>query len=480
MKQALQLKVAQQLTLTPQLQQSIKLLQLSTLDLQAEVERFLLDNPLLERPDDHSGDMQTTGDSPADNAADTTQDNQTFDESSDSNEERDTLGAELTDWGGGKGGSRDGDDDNPDPLFNVACPVTLRQHLLAQLGELSLPERDRAIVTLLIEELDEDGYLNVGLDELAANLPAELEVSADELAVGLALLRQFDPAGVGAGNLPESLTLQLARLDPAMPGHALAQAIVRNHMVLLGNRDFGKLKKLLATDDDTLRAAQALIGRLNPHPAAGFGEGETHYVIPDVIVRKRKGRWFAELNQHAVPRLNINPMYARTVTESRQNAGELSGRLQEAKWLIKNIQQRFDTILKVSEAIVEQQHAFFEQGEVAMRPLILRDIADQLGLHESTVSRVTTQKYLLSPRGLFELKYFFGSALDTDGGGECSATAIKARIRQMIDSEDAERPLSDSTIADQLAKLGIQVARRTVAKYREAMQIPPVNQRKKL
>jgi len=478
MKQALQLKVAQQLTLTPQLQQSIKLLQLSTLDLQAEVERFLLDNPLLERPDEHGGDTVDGGPAEAP-ALDGAADSANHDEAG-GEHERDTLGAELTDWGSGKGGNREGDEDNPDPLFNVPCPVTLRQHLLAQLGELSLPERDRAIVTVLIEELDEDGYLTIGLDELAANLPAELEVDEDELAVGLALLRQFDPAGVGAGSLPESLALQLARIDPATPGHVLAQAIVRDHLVLLGNRDFSKLKKLLGADDDTLRAAQALIGRLNPHPAAGFGEGETHYVIPDVIVRKRKGRWLAELNQHAVPRLNINPMYARTVTESRHNAGELSGRLQEAKWLIKNIQQRFDTILKVSEAIVEQQHAFFEQGEVAMRPLILRDIADQLGLHESTVSRVTTQKYLLSPRGLFELKYFFGSALDTDGGGECSATAIKARIRQMIDTEDAERPLSDSTIADQLAKLGIQVARRTVAKYREAMQIPPVNQRKKL
>jgi RNA polymerase sigma-54 factor len=479
MKQALQLKVAQQLTLTPQLQQSIKLLQLSTLDLQAEVERFLLDNPLLERPDEHGNGTDSGSDGPSDTPTESQSDSANLDDGG-GEHERDTLGAELTDWGSGKGGSRDGDEDNPDPLFNVPCPVTLRQHLLAQLGELSLPERDRAIVTVLIEELDEDGYLSVGLGELAANLPAELELDEDELAVGLALLRQFDPAGIAAGSLTESLTLQLARLDPTAPGHALAQAIVRDHLVLLGNRDFGKLKKLLATDDDTLRAAQALIARLNPHPAAGFGDGETHYVIPDVIVRKRKGRWLAELNQHAVPRLNINPMYARTVTESRQNAGELSGRLQEAKWLIKNIQQRFDTILKVSEAIVEQQHAFFEQGEVAMRPLILRDIADQLGLHESTVSRVTTQKYLLSPRGLFELKYFFGSALDTDGGGECSATAIKAHIRQMIDAENAEHPLSDSSIAEQLAKQGIQVARRTVAKYREALQIPPVNQRKKL
>ena len=233
-------------------------------------------------------------------------------------------------------------------------------------------------------------------------------------------------------------------------------------------------------DDEAIRQAQQLIARLTPHPASGFGGEDVHYVIPDVTVRKRRGHWVAELNNGAVPRLRVNQLYAQMLSENRAGAGELTGRLQEAKWLVKNIQQRFDTILKVSEAIVERQQAFFEHGEVAMRPLILRDIADELGLHESTVSRVTTQKYLLCPRGLFELKYFFGSALETDSGGECSATAIKAHIRRMIDGENPAKPLSDSAIADELGKQGIQVARRTVAKYREAMQIPPVNLRKAL
>ncbi|QEL56054.1 RNA polymerase factor sigma-54 [Chromobacterium paludis] len=465
MKQALQLKVSQQLTLTPQLQQSIKLLQLSTLDLQAEVERFLLDNPLLER-----GDEPRDGES-----ASESQDSSTPDEPADS---RDDSVGELMDWGAGSRAQGGGDD--YDPMLNVPCPVSLREHLLAQLGEIALPRRDEAIVRLLIEELDDDGYLQSSLDELASHLPLELLLDSDELAVGLALLQQFDPAGVGARTLAESLQLQLQRLPAAEPGHALALAIVRQHLALLGGRDYAKLKKLLGCTDAELRAAQALIARLNPHPATGFHHGDVHYVIPDISVRKLKGRWVAELNRSAVPRLRVNQLYERMLADSRGQGGEMSARLQEARWLVKNIQQRFDTILKVAEAIVERQQLFFEQGEVAMRPLILRDIAEELGLHESTVSRSTSQKYLLCSRGLFELKYFFGSSLETESGDECSATAIKAHIRGMIEGENRAKPLSDSAIADALAKQGIQVARRTVAKYREAMQIPAVNLRKAL
>ncbi|OHX13288.1 RNA polymerase sigma-54 factor [Chromobacterium sphagni] len=462
MKQALQLKVSQQLTLTPQLQQSIKLLQLSTLDLQTEVERFLLDNPLLERGDEPRD--AETAEAVKDDAGVADQD--------------DGAGSgELLDWGAG---SRQGGDDDYDPMLNVPCQISLREHLLAQLGEIALAGRDQAIVRLLIEELDDDGYLPLSLDELASHLPLELELESDELAVGLKLLQQFDPAGVGARSLAESLGLQLQRLAAGEPGHQLAQAIAREHLALLGSRDYARLKKLLACNDAELRAAQALIARLNPHPATGFAHGDVHYVIPDISVRKLRGRWVAELNRAAMPRLRVNRLYERMLADSRGQAGEMSGRLQEARWLVKNIQQRFDTILKVAEAVVERQQLFFEHGEVAMRPLILRDIAEELGLHESTVSRSTSQKYLLCPRGLFELKYFFGSSLETDSGGECSATAIKAHIRGMIDGEDRGKPLSDSAIADALGKLGIQVARRTVAKYREAMQIPAVNLRKAL
>ena len=466
MKQALQLKVSQQLTLTPQLQQSIKLLQLSTLDLQTEVERFLLDNPLLERGDEpRDAEAAPEGQDSRETAAD---------DAPDSHD--DGAGGELLEWGAG---SRQSDDDY-DPMLNVPCQVSLREHLLAQLGEIALAGRDLAIVRLLIEELDDDGYLPLSLDELASHLPLELELESDELAVGLKLLQQFDPAGVGARSLSESLQLQLQRLAADEPGRALALAIAREHLALLGGRDYAKLKKTLGCGDAELRAAQALIARLNPHPATGFSHGDVHYVIPDISVRKRRGRWVAELNRSAMPRLRVNRLYERMLADSRGQAGEMAGRLQEARWLVKNIQQRFDTILKVAEAIVDRQQSFFEHGEVAMRPLILRDIADELGLHESTVSRSTSQKYLLCPRGLFELKYFFGSALETDSGGECSATAIKARIRGMIDGEDSGKPLSDSAIADALGKQGIQVARRTVAKYREAMQIPAVNLRKAL
>ncbi|MEO2218623.1 RNA polymerase factor sigma-54 [Chromobacterium vaccinii] len=466
MKQALQLKVSQQLTLTPQLQQSIKLLQLSTLDLQTEVERFLLDNPLLERGDEpRDGEAAPEGAEQQESPA----------EAQDA-DSRDDGAGELLDWGAG---SRKGDDNDFDPMLNVPCPVSLREHLLTQLGEIALSDRDRAVMRLLIEELDDDGYLPLELDELAGNLPLELELEVDELAVGLRLLQQFDPAGVGARSLAESLTLQLQRLPGGEPEHALALAIIREHLALLGGRDYARLKKLLRCDDAALRGAQALIARLNPHPATGFGHGDIHYVIPDISVRKLRGRWAAELNRAAMPRLRVNRLYERMLADQRAG-GEMSGRLQEARWLVKNIQQRFDTILKVAEAIVERQQSFFEHGEVAMRPLILRDIAEELGLHESTVSRSTSQKYLLCSRGLFELKYFFGSSLETESGGECSATAIKAHIRGMIDAEDRAKPLSDSAIADALAKQGIQVARRTVAKYREAMQIPAVNLRKAL
>ncbi|MGC0154167.1 RNA polymerase factor sigma-54 [Chromobacterium vaccinii] len=465
MKQALQLKVSQQLTLTPQLQQSIKLLQLSTLDLQAEVDRFLLDNPLLERGDEpHDGEAAPDG---ADSGAGETQDA----------DGRDDGAGELLDWGAG---ARQGGDDDYDPMLNVPSQPSLREHLLAQLGEIALSDRDRAVACLLIEELDDDGYLPLDLDELAGNLPLELQLDSDELAIGLTLLQQFDPAGVGARSLAESLQLQLLRRPADEPGRALALEIAREHLELLGGRDYTKLKKLFGCQDEALRQAQALISRLNPYPASGYGHGDIHYVIPDIAVRKLRGRWVAELNRSAMPRLRVNRLYERLLADKRGAGGELAGPLQEARWLVKNIQQRFDTILKVAEAIVERQQSFFEHGEVAMRPLILRDIADEIGLHESTVSRSTSQKYLLCPRGLFELKYFFGSSLETDGGGECSATAIKAHIRGMIDGEDRAKPLSDSAIADALARQGIQVARRTVAKYREAMQIPAVNLRKAL
>lgn len=457
MKQTLQLKMSQQLTLTPQLQQSIKLLQLSSLDLQTEVDRILLENPMLERADEPAA-SNTPEETPVANDVQSPAD-------------------ALQDWGHGGGSTPD---DEYDPLYNVPAHLTLREYLLSQLGEIALPARALAVVQLLIEELDDDGYLNNSLEELVQELPQELGLQEKELAQGLCQLQQFDPAGVGARSLAESLTLQLERQDACTPIHRLALQIVNQYLPLLGAHDYTRLKRLLNVDDEALRQAQSMIAKLNPRPANGFGCQDTHYVTPDVTVRKRHGRWVAELNGNAVPRLKVNQVYARMLSENRQAPGDLSAQLQEARWLVKNIQQRFDTILKVSESIVERQQAFFEQGEVAMRPMILRDIAEELGLHESTVSRVTTQKYLLCPRGLFELKYFFGSALETDSGQDCSATAIKAFIRQLLETENPAKPLSDGAIAALLAHKGIQVARRTVAKYREAMQIASVSQRKVL
>lgn len=474
MKQTLQLKVSQHLTLTPQLQQSIKLLQMSTQDLSTELERYLLENPLLERadgdgPPEHEPLSPTTSEAPADN---------TSNEETPREREREEM--DLSDWGSGGGGSGSRDDDDEfDPILNTPCRPTLREHLAAQIGERPLSRRDSALLTLLIDELDEDGYLTTPLDEFAASLPLELEVDTDELEYLRKLLLQFEPVGLGSRNLAEFLQLQLAALPAATPSRELALTLVCEHLALLGNRDYVRLKKLLAVGEAELRAAHQLIATLRPRPTSGFDQGDTHYVVPDIHVIRRNGRWIAQLNRGALPKLQVNQLYAGML-QQRDSSHNLGGQLQEARWLVKNIQQRFDTILKVSEAIVERQQAFFEHGEVAMRPLILRDIADELGLHESTISRVTTQKYLLCSRGLFELKYFFGNALETDSGGECSATAIKAHIRQIIDAEDSKKPLSDSAIADRLTAQGIQVARRTVAKYREAMQIPPVNLRKAL
>jgi RNA polymerase sigma-54 factor len=297
----------------------------------------------------------------------------------------------------------------------------------------------------------------------------------------LKYLQSLDPPGIGARTLSECLSLQLEVLPEDTPYRTEALLVVRQHLDVFAARDYFRLKKLLRCDDDVLRAVQAMIIGLNPRPAGNFSGGETRYIIPDVVVRKIKGLWVTALNPEAMPKLRINRMYADILHRNRDASfQQLAGQLQEAKWLIKNVQQRFDTILRVSQAIVDRQRHFFEHGEVAMRPLVLREIAETLGLHESTVSRVTTQKFMLTPRGIFELKYFFGSHVSTETGGACSATAIRALIKQMVGEEDTRKPLSDSQISEVLGKQGIMVARRTIAKYRESLQILPVNLRKSI
>ena len=469
MKQSLQLKLSQHLALTPQLQQSIRLLQLSTLELEQELENYLLENPLLEREEEEYATQQSAT---SKNESDGTESAETEAVATpSSNDEESWLGEES----GYSSSASSFDDDDNDHQDIRAATTSLREHLSWQLWLMSIPERDRTLVQCLIEALDDDGYLTQSLEELAETLPAELEIEPEELQIALKHLQYFDPTGVGARNAQECLALQLEAL-PVDETQTLALTIVRQHLDLLAARDFVKLKKHTNCDDSQLRDAQFLIRSLNPRPGAQYSALDARYITPDVVVRKIRGQWTVNINSDAFPRLRINNLYAQIL--SKQRGSGLSGQLQEARWLIKNVQQRFDTILRVAQSIVDRQRQFFDHGEVAMRPLVLREIADILGLHESTISRVTTQKYMATPRGIFELKYFFGSHVATDAGGACSATAIRALIKQLISAEDQKKPLSDSQLSDILGQQGIVVARRTVAKYREALNIQPVKLRK--
>jgi RNA polymerase sigma-54 factor len=467
MKPSLQFRLSQHLTLTPQLQQSIRLLQLSTVELNQEIDRILMENPALEREDGEGGEHEVP-------MATTTVGGTTSAPTEPAPAEMDWSADIAASWRG----TPDEEDDG-DRHFATPDTPTLRDHLLSQLSLTNLDERDRAFVMVLIDALDEDGYLTQPLEEIAALLPAEAEAGVEELAIALRHLQHFEPAGVGARSPGECLCLQLRTL-PDDSVRRLALEIAEKHLELLASRDYTRLKSATGASDDALRAAQRLIQALNPRPGAAFAKLEARYVIPDVIVRKSRNVWRASLNPDAMPRLRINRLYAELAAGARNGGAGISSQLQEARWLIKNVQQRFDTILRVSQAIVDRQRHFLEHGEVAMRPLVLREIAQALGLHESTISRVTTQKFMATPRGTFELKYFFGSHVATEAGGAASSTAIRALIKQLVSAEDARTPLSDARISQILGEQGIVVARRTIAKYRESLQIPPVNQRKAL
>lgn len=465
MKQSLQLKLHQQLTLTPQLQQSIRLLQLSTLELGQEISQMLQENPMLERMD--GGDAYES-------------------EADAGNREQSEIYDEMA-WGDraiSMSHNNSHDDEDEDHGFQHADSQqdSLQQHLLNQLSLTPLGERDRQLVSLLIEAVDDDGYLGSSLEEIAellAELPlGDMAIDPQELATALKLLQSFEPAGVGARDLGECLLLQLNSLPADTPYMAEAKVVVQEHLTLLAEREYGKIKKFLGLSDPQFSQVRQLITSLNPRPGARFAPLDTRYVIPDVLVKKVKGMWIASLNPDAVPKLRINELYAGILRANREGGSGLSAQLQEARWLIKNVQQRFDTILRVAQAIVDRQRMFFEHGEVAMRPLILKEIAEIVDLHESTISRVTSQKYMMTPRGLYEFKYFFGSALATEEGGATSSTAIKALIKQVVEAENPRKPLSDQAISEYLGQQGFVVARRTVAKYREQMNIPPTNQRK--
>ena len=469
MKPTLQFRLSQHLTLTPQLQQSIKLLQLSTVELNQEIERLLMENPILERDDAESEapGAPTAARGSADEVLAPAPPAEA------QPEPREDWGAELA-----YSSRRDAEDDG-DRGFSAPDTPSLRDHLVEQLSLTNLDKRDRALVAVLIDALDDDGYLTQSLEDIAALLPAEVQAGVDELGIALRHLQNFDPVGVGARSPAECLALQIRAGGTDDPARRLALEICERHLELLANRDYARLRTATGASDEELRAAHQLILALNPRPGAAFAEVEARYVVPDVIVRKVRNIWRASLNQEAMPRLRVNRLYAELA--GRRNAGGgLASQLQEARWLIKNVQQRFETILRVSQAIVDRQRNFFEHGDIAMRPLVLREIAETLGLHESTISRVTTQKYMSTPRGTFELKYFFGSHVATEAGGAASSTAIRAAIKQLVAGENAKAPLSDAQISQILRQQGIVVARRTIAKYRELLQIPPVNQRRSL
>ncbi len=493
MKQSLQLKMGQQLTMTPQLQQAIRLLQLSTLDLQQEIQQNLDSNPMLEEieegeEDEYEADANGNDDTVSADAGNGDDSPEPVAEDTWSDE----IGADLpvdTEWedvypateispGSGSASSED-----RDFLFDQhqADSETLHEHLEWQLNLAGLSDTDRAIGTALIDGIDEDGMLSVSIEDIVESFGDE-DIGAEEVIAVLRMIQSFDPPGVGARDLQECLILQLGRLPEHTPHLDTAIQVVRDHLAALGNRDYTQIMQRMKIREPELREIMETIRSLSPRPGSQVSSTHADYVIPDVIVRKRNGRWQVELNPETAPRLRINSHYEGMVRRADTSADNvyMRNQLQEARWFLKSLQSRNETLIKVASRIVEHQRGFLEYGEEAMKPLVLHDIAEAVEMHESTISRVTTQKYMHTPRGIYELKYFFSSHVGTTGGGECSSTAIRAIIRKIVKAENPGKPLSDSKIADLLAEQGIKVARRTIAKYRESLSIPPSNERKQL
>ena len=505
MKPSLQVRLSQHLALTPQLQQSIRLLQLSTLELHQEVEQMLEQNPFLENEDEAAPAFEQSLERPLASAAASSEreDVETRSDAgteSASDEPAGIDGAEMgtterDDWENGtehedfdgiretpSSASAGASDDDFDPQERNTASLSLQDHLRAQIAGMRLSPEDFAALHVLIESLDGDGYLADSLEDIAAHLAENDDESRqtlhERLQCALKWLQSLEPLGVGARDLPECLTLQL-RAKPRCEAQAIAIIVAKHHLDLLARRDLKRLLAVTGADEELLKAAQALIVSCEPKPGRPFSRAEANIIIPDVIVQKAGRGWKVVLNPDVMPKLRINDFYAQAIKGQRNGAGApMSARLQEARWFMKNIQQRFDTIARVSQAIVERQKGFFTHGAIAMKPLVLREIADELGLHESTISRVTTAKYMASPMGTYELKYFFGSGLSTEAGGNASSTAVRALIKQLVAAEAADEPLSDNQLAEMLAEQGITVARRTVAKYREALKIAPANLRK--
>lgn len=539
MKISLQLKLGQQLTMTPQLQQAIRLLQLSTLDLQQEVHQALESNPMLELDETYSGsdDYDASGDQPGgaaqqdasegpnDSSTDTSDfnskdsydndqysatDSVTAGREADSQHESDSFGDETSDvlsdsqweesipeqlsvdtsWDDVYQNSYSTGSPAPDADYDFesrdSAAETLQDHLLWQLNLTKLSETDRLIGVALIDAIDVNGRLSADVESILSGLQDYLEVEEDEVLAVLHRIQLFDPVGVGYRDLSECLTIQLAQVPEQELTDAVrhARLLAKSHLPLLGSRDYAQIMRLTRLKEAQLSAAIKVIESLNPRPGSDIAASSATYIIPDVFVTKdsRSGRWKVELNPETTPRLRINAGYAALVRRADTTADNtyLRDNLQEARWFLKSLQSRAETLLKVASRIVEYQQDFLEQGEEGMKPLVLHDIAEAVGMHESTISRVTTQKYMHTPRGIFELKYFFSSHVGTAAGGEFSSTAIRALIRKMVAAENPRKPLSDSKIAQSLGDEGINVARRTIAKYRESLNIPPSNERKRL
>jgi len=488
MKPALQFRLHQQLTLTPQLQQAIRLLQLSQLELEAELRQIAESNPLLEFAEE-SDDVPADGEE-----ADTDYTERT---SAAAGTENDNSNDDTSEWADGGGTAESPIDFSSSSLGSKnsstatrgdgdfepqnAAPETLQQHLLWQLNMASFNPRQHVIATVLIDAMNADGYLTEGLEILLTALPDGFKASVEELDTVRRRLQGFDPAGVGSLDLRDCLRVQLEQFAPDTPHRELALRIVDTELELLARNDSARLaRRLRVTEDDVISAA-VLIRSLDPRPGAALDATPVEYVAPDAYALRDGTRWRVSLNADCQPKLGLNQHYCGLIARARgEDASWMRGQLQEARWLIKSLESRAETLLKVAEVIVRRQSAFLDYGPEAMHPLVLREVAEEVGMHESTISRVTTRKYLHTPRGTFELKYFFSSGVSTEDGGSASATAIQAMLRKLIDAEDTRKPLSDQAIAEELHRKGIQVARRTVAKYREGLRIPSSSERQRV
>jgi len=496
MKQSLQLKIGQQLAMTPQLQQAIRLLQLSALDLTAEIQENLESNPMLEVDEDSNdqdsdkgqqaetteridGSDQSTAAPDADTASDSAMDmSGTAEDMPVDSSWEDVYESILPPSSATQSG--EGDDRDLDAMNS--SDTSLRDHLMWQLQMTSVSDRDRSIAMSIIDGIDERGYLTTPLEEIRSDVSNEDEVGMDEVMAVLHLIQNFDPVGVGASDLGECLYLQLQQKPKTTPWLERTCELVQRHLDLVGHRDYKTLMAKLGCDEDALRGMLALLQTLNPVPGEEIASPKTEYIVPDVYVFKDNGVWRVELNLESIPKIRINNSYASLVRQvaSPSDNEYMRQQLQEARWFVKSIQSRNDTLLRVARFIVEFQQGYFDHGEEAMRPMVLADVAESVEMHESTISRVTTRKYMHTPKGILELKYFFSSHVSTSSGGECSATAIRAVIKKLIAAEDSKKPLSDSKITAMLRAQGINVARRTVTKYREAMSIPTSNERRQM